>query len=225
MLFEVHDRDLIGHPTPGGHRYCCTKELVPKTKCFQDRLIYQAGALPQPQPHTRLPAPPSRMLCHVPPPCGGAGPRALPAGPAGRAAGAARRDPAGAPAADTGLPVFFLITTLTQRRGLLEDAGSKQVDAMLVFVSHERSAACLRCFNLPADHIKAPRPELTVAVPCRRRRMAGQRCGARMSLRRTARRPAGALAARAACHAQRAARAASCGAVPGMLARGACGTS
>ncbi len=46
VLFEVHDRDLIGHPTPGGHRYCCTKELVPKTKCFQDRLIYQAGALP-----------------------------------------------------------------------------------------------------------------------------------------------------------------------------------
>ncbi|KAK9846593.1 hypothetical protein WJX81_007332 [Elliptochloris bilobata] len=41
VLFEVNDRDLIGHPTPGGYRYCCTKELVPKTKCFQDRLIYQ----------------------------------------------------------------------------------------------------------------------------------------------------------------------------------------
>ena len=41
MIFEVNDRDLIGYPTPTGYRYCCTKELVPKTKCFQDRLIYQ----------------------------------------------------------------------------------------------------------------------------------------------------------------------------------------
>lgn len=38
---EPLPRELIGHPTPGGVRYCCTKELVPKTKCFQDRLIYQ----------------------------------------------------------------------------------------------------------------------------------------------------------------------------------------
>ena len=43
MIFEVNDRDLIGYPTPSGYRYCCTKELVPKTKCFQDRLIYQVG--------------------------------------------------------------------------------------------------------------------------------------------------------------------------------------
>jgi hypothetical protein len=41
VVFEVNDRDLIGYPTPTGYRYCCTKELVPKTKCFQDRLIYQ----------------------------------------------------------------------------------------------------------------------------------------------------------------------------------------
>ena len=41
VIFEVNDRDLIGYPTPAGYRYCCTKELVPKTKCFQDRLIYQ----------------------------------------------------------------------------------------------------------------------------------------------------------------------------------------
>ena len=41
VIFEVNDRDLIGYPTPTGYRYCCTKELVSKTKCFQDRLIYQ----------------------------------------------------------------------------------------------------------------------------------------------------------------------------------------
>ena len=38
------DRDLIGHPTPAGYRYCCTKDLVAKTKCHQDRLIYQRKA-------------------------------------------------------------------------------------------------------------------------------------------------------------------------------------
>lgn len=43
VIFEVNDRDLIGYPTPTGYRYCCTKELVPKTKCFQDRLIYQVS--------------------------------------------------------------------------------------------------------------------------------------------------------------------------------------
>ncbi len=43
VIFEVNDRDLIGYPTPTGYRYCCTKELVPKTKCFQDRLIYQVA--------------------------------------------------------------------------------------------------------------------------------------------------------------------------------------
>lgn len=41
VIFEVGDRDLIGHPTPSGYRYCCTKELVSKTKCHQDRLIYR----------------------------------------------------------------------------------------------------------------------------------------------------------------------------------------
>ncbi|KAK9820340.1 hypothetical protein WJX72_009196 [[Myrmecia] bisecta] len=39
VIFEVNDRDRIGFPTPQGYRYCCTKELVSKTKCFQDRLI------------------------------------------------------------------------------------------------------------------------------------------------------------------------------------------
>ena len=42
VLFEVNDRNLIGYPSATGYRYCCTKELVPKTKCYQDRLIYQA---------------------------------------------------------------------------------------------------------------------------------------------------------------------------------------
>ena len=46
VIFEVNDRDLIGYPTPTGYRYCCTKELVPKTKCFQDRLIYQVSTTP-----------------------------------------------------------------------------------------------------------------------------------------------------------------------------------
>ena len=41
VIFEVNDRNLIGYPTPMGYRYCCTKELVPKTKCYQDRLIHQ----------------------------------------------------------------------------------------------------------------------------------------------------------------------------------------
>jgi len=44
VIFEVGDRDLIGHPTPAGYRYCCTKDLVSKTKCHQDRLIYQRKA-------------------------------------------------------------------------------------------------------------------------------------------------------------------------------------
>ena len=41
VLFEVNDRDKIGYPTAQGYRYCCVKELVPKTKCHLDRLIYQ----------------------------------------------------------------------------------------------------------------------------------------------------------------------------------------
>lgn len=41
VLFEVNDRDKIGHPTAQGYRYCCVKELVPKTKCHLDRLIYK----------------------------------------------------------------------------------------------------------------------------------------------------------------------------------------
>ncbi len=54
MIFEVNDRDLIGYPTPTGYRYCCTKELVPKTKCFQDRLIYQVVRWSQ-RMHARYP--------------------------------------------------------------------------------------------------------------------------------------------------------------------------
>ncbi|KAK9785184.1 hypothetical protein WJX73_002774 [Symbiochloris irregularis] len=41
VIFEVQDRNLIGYPTPYGYRYCCTKDIVPKTKCHQDRLIVQ----------------------------------------------------------------------------------------------------------------------------------------------------------------------------------------
>jgi hypothetical protein len=39
----VHDRDRIGYTTADGmtRRYCCTKELVAKTKCFPGRLIVQ----------------------------------------------------------------------------------------------------------------------------------------------------------------------------------------
>lgn len=40
VLFEVNDRDKIGYPSPQGYRYCCVKELVPKTKCHLDRLIH-----------------------------------------------------------------------------------------------------------------------------------------------------------------------------------------
>ena len=45
VLFEVNDRDKIGYPTAQGYRYCCVKELVPKTKCHLDRLIYQVCSL------------------------------------------------------------------------------------------------------------------------------------------------------------------------------------
>ena len=41
VIFEVGDRNLIGYPTPLGYRYCCTKDIVPKTKCHKDRLIVQ----------------------------------------------------------------------------------------------------------------------------------------------------------------------------------------
>lgn len=44
VLFEVNDRDKIGYPSPQGYRYCCVKELVPKTKCHLDRLIHREGA-------------------------------------------------------------------------------------------------------------------------------------------------------------------------------------
>ncbi|KAK9818476.1 hypothetical protein WJX74_008461 [Apatococcus lobatus] len=40
VIFEVNDRNRIGYPTSQGYRYCCTKELVPKTKCSLERLIY-----------------------------------------------------------------------------------------------------------------------------------------------------------------------------------------
>lgn len=41
VIFEVNDRDKIGYSSPQGFRYCCVKELRPKTKCHLDRLIYQ----------------------------------------------------------------------------------------------------------------------------------------------------------------------------------------
>ena len=41
VIFEVNDRNLIGYPASDGYKYCCTKELVSKTKCHQDRLIVQ----------------------------------------------------------------------------------------------------------------------------------------------------------------------------------------
>jgi hypothetical protein len=40
VIFEVTDRGLIGYPTKTGHRYCCAKDMVSKTKCSRDRLIY-----------------------------------------------------------------------------------------------------------------------------------------------------------------------------------------
>ena len=43
VVFEVNDRDLIGYPSAQGMRFCCTKELVSKTKCHQDRLIVQVS--------------------------------------------------------------------------------------------------------------------------------------------------------------------------------------
>ena len=43
VLFEVNDRDKIGYSSPDGRRYCCVKELVSKTKCHLDRLIYQVS--------------------------------------------------------------------------------------------------------------------------------------------------------------------------------------
>ena len=41
VVFEVKDRHMVGYASPNGYRYCCTKELVSKTKCHQDRLILQ----------------------------------------------------------------------------------------------------------------------------------------------------------------------------------------
>ena len=49
MLFEVKDRGLVGYQAPDGYKYCCTKDLVSKTKCHVDRLIYQASAALQEQ--------------------------------------------------------------------------------------------------------------------------------------------------------------------------------
>lgn len=43
VIFEVNDREKIGYSSPQGYRYCCVKELVPKTKCHLDRLIYQVS--------------------------------------------------------------------------------------------------------------------------------------------------------------------------------------
>lgn len=46
VVFEVHDRDRIGYTTADGmtRRYCCTKELVAKTRCYPGRLIVQPHA-------------------------------------------------------------------------------------------------------------------------------------------------------------------------------------
>ena len=41
VVFEVKDRHMVGYASPNKYRYCCTKELVSKTKCHQDRLILQ----------------------------------------------------------------------------------------------------------------------------------------------------------------------------------------
>lgn len=49
VIFEVNDRDKIGYSSPQGFRYCCVKELRPKTKCHLDRLIYQEGTDGWPQ--------------------------------------------------------------------------------------------------------------------------------------------------------------------------------
>ena len=44
VLFDVKDRELLGHRmASGGHQYCCTKGVVPDTKCHVDRLIYKVG--------------------------------------------------------------------------------------------------------------------------------------------------------------------------------------
>ncbi len=45
VIFEVNDREKIGYSSPQGYRYCCVKELVPKTKCHLDRLIYQVSVM------------------------------------------------------------------------------------------------------------------------------------------------------------------------------------
>ena len=53
-------------------RYCCTKELVPKTKCFQDRLIYQVRTLPYPYPSTKELVPKTKCFpgqAHLPGAC------------------------------------------------------------------------------------------------------------------------------------------------------------
>ena len=46
VVFEVQDRHMVGYNSPNGYRYCCTKELVSKTKCHQDRLILQVLSNP-----------------------------------------------------------------------------------------------------------------------------------------------------------------------------------
>ena len=43
VIFEVNDRDKIGYLSPEGYNYCCVKDLVPKTKCHLNRLIYQVN--------------------------------------------------------------------------------------------------------------------------------------------------------------------------------------
>ena len=62
VLFEVKDRHMVGYASPSGYRYCCTKELVSKTKCHQDRLILQVSHLCLPHPWLCLLCPGPRQL-------------------------------------------------------------------------------------------------------------------------------------------------------------------
>ena len=41
VVFEENNKHLLGHPTPLGYRCCCTQDIVPETKCYQDHLIVQ----------------------------------------------------------------------------------------------------------------------------------------------------------------------------------------
>ena len=43
LIFEVQDRELIGHVMDDGSRlFCCTADLASKIRCRKDRLIIKA---------------------------------------------------------------------------------------------------------------------------------------------------------------------------------------